>query len=193
MRWYKVENSNNNFKDVILSAAKDIATKQGITKINIRSVAKTSGIAIGTVYNYFPSKGDLLVAVIEDFWEDAFKNIDWESFSRNNFYDNLEKIYNILCTYLNKFKENWLDQLALLKAQEKKLGRQRQNEYFQKICSRIIALMNMDEKLKQYQWAEIVSKEKMAEFIFENMLIMLRKGETDISFFIAILNKIMSD
>lgn len=188
-----MDNCNKSFEEIILSAAKDIATKQGITKINIRSVAKNSRIAIGTVYNYFPSKGDLLVAVIEDFWEDAFKNVDWSSFAHNNFYDNLETLYNILYDYLNKFKENWLEQLAFLKTQEKQLGKQKQNQYFQKICSRIMTLMDMDEKLSQYQWTEIISKERMAEFIFENMLIMLRKGEKDIRFFIVILNKIMSD
>ena len=85
-----------NYRDIILAEAKDIAIKEGITKINIRSVAKNSGIAIGTVYNYFPSKGDLLVAVIEDFWECGFANIDWKSFEYDNFYNNLEKIYNIL-------------------------------------------------------------------------------------------------
>lgn len=188
-----MKNCNKSFKDIILSAAKDIASRQGITKINIRSVAKNSGIAIGTVYNYFPSKGDLLVAVIEDFWEDAFKNINWKSFSHNNFYDNLETIYNILYTYLSKFKENWLEQLALLKTQEKQLGIQKQNEYFQKIYSRIVTLMDMDEKLKQYQWTEVVSKEKMAEFIFDNMLIMLKKGETNTNFFMMLLSKIMSN
>ncbi len=188
-----MENCNKSFRDIILLAAKGIATKQGITKINIRSIAKNSGIAIGTVYNYFPSKGDLLVAVIEEFWEDAFKNVDWSSFAHNNFYDNLESLYNILYDYLNKFKENWLEQLALLKTQEKQLGKQRQDEYFRKICSRIITLIDMDDNLRQYKWTDIISKEKMAEFIFENMLLMLRKGEKDISFFIKILNKIISN
>ena len=43
--------NNKNQKETILSAAKNIAIEQGITKINIRSVAQNSGIAIGTVYN----------------------------------------------------------------------------------------------------------------------------------------------
>jgi AcrR family transcriptional regulator len=186
-------NNNLNYKDIILSAAKDIAEKQGITKINIRSVAKNSGIAIGTVYNYFPSKGDLLIAVIENFWEGAFANVNWQSFIHDNFYDNLGKIYNILYVYLNKFKENWLEQLSLLKTQEKELGRQRQEEYFKKILNRIESLMDMDNDLKQYKWNDQVSKEKMAEFIFQNMIIMLRKGEKDISFFILILHKALSN
>lgn len=188
-----MENYNKNYREIILAEAKNIAIEQGISNINIRAVAKNSGIAIGTVYNYFPSKGDLLVAVIEEFWEGAFANIDWKSFSYNSFYDNLEKIYSVLFHYLNKFKENWLEQLTLLKTQEKTLGKQRQNEYFEKICSRIKTLIDMDNDLRQYPWSETISKEKITEFIFDNMLMMLRKEERDISFFIAILKKIMSN
>ncbi|WP_097027965.1 TetR/AcrR family transcriptional regulator [Clostridium peptidivorans] len=188
-----MKNHNKNYKDIILSAAKDIAASQGITKMDIRSVAKQSGIAIGTVYNYFPSKGELLVAVIEDFWEGGFSNVDWKSLEHNDFYENLEIIYDLLYVYLHKFKENWLEQLSLLKSQEKLFGKQKQNEYFKKIYLRIIILMDMDNCLRQYPWNEIVSKERMAEFIFENMLIMLKKDEEDISFLTMILKRILCD
>lgn len=183
---------NINYKERILSSAKEIALKEGMTKIDIRSVAKNCGIASGTVYNYFPSKGDLLVAVIEDFWEDVFQNIDWTSFVHNDFYTNLEKMYNTLNEYLNKFKENWLDELSFLKTHEKQLGRKKQNEYFKIINNRIVAMMDMDDIVINYPWSEEVSKEKMAEFIFDNMLIRLRKGEKDINLFIVVMKKILS-
>jgi AcrR family transcriptional regulator len=184
--------SNANYKERILSSAKEIALTEGMTKIDIRTVAKNCGIASGTVYNYFHSKGDLLVAVIEDFWEDAFKNIDWRIFAHNDFYTNLEKMYNILNEYLNKFKENWLEELSFLKTHEKQLGRQKQNEYFKTIGNRIMAMMDMDDIVRNYPWSEEVSKEKMAEFIFDNMLINLRKGERNINFFIKVIKKILS-
>lgn len=188
-----MENYNESYKEVILSKAKEIAINEGISKINIRTVAKNSGIAIGTVYNYFPSKADLLVAVIQNFWEGAFKDFDWISLRDNDFYENLEKIYSILYDYLHKFKENWLEQLALLKTQEKLIGRQKEDEYFQKMYGKIELLIDMDNNLQQYPWSETISKENMAEFIFENMLIMLKKEKEDMKFFIELLKKIMSN
>lgn len=188
----KMYSNNNDYKERILSSAKEIALRQGISKINIRAVAKNCGIASGTVYNYFPSKGDLLVTVIKNFWEDAFKNIDWRSCEHNDFYTNLEKMYSILNEYLNKFKENWLEELSFLKTQEKQLGRQKQNEYFKIISDRIITMIDMDEIVRNYPWSEEFSKEKIAEFIFDNMLIKLRKGERDINFFIIAIKKILS-
>ncbi len=184
--------NNTNYKERILLSAKEIALAEGMTKIDIRSVAKNCGIASGTVYNYFPSKGDLLAAVIEDFWEEAFRNIDWGSLANNGFYPNLEKLYDILNEYLNKFKENWLEELSFLQTHEKQLGRQKQNEYFKIIANRIMAIMDMDDTVKNYPWSEETPKEKVAEFIFDNMLVSLRKGEGDINFLIKVINKILS-
>lgn len=53
--------------------------------------------------------------------------------------------------------------------------------------------MDMDNSLKGYPWNDIVSKERTAEFIFENMLVMLRKGEKDMCFLTTILKRIFSD
>ncbi|WP_205410129.1 TetR/AcrR family transcriptional regulator [Clostridium sp. BL8] len=187
----KMYTNTTNYREKILSSAKDIAFKEGITKVDIRSVAKNCGIASGTVYNYFASKGDLLAAIIEEFWEDAFKNIDWKSFAHNDFYTNLERVYNVLNEYLNKFKENWLEELSILKTHEKKLGKEKQNAYFKVIINRIVTMMDMDDTIRNYPWSDEISKEIMAEFIFDNMLIRLRKGESDINFFIVIIKKIL--
>lgn len=188
-----MENYNPGHKEVILSKAKEIAVNEGITKINIRTVAKNSGIAIGTVYNYFPSKKELLAAVIQNFWEEAFDDVDWKSFKDNNFYENLEKVYSILYDYLHKFKENWLDQISLLKTQEKLLGRQKEDEYFQKMYGKIRLLIDMDGNLQSYQWSKSISKDNMSEFIFQNMLILLKKEKKDMKLFILLLKKIMSN
>lgn len=187
-----MQNPNRCYRNIILNKAKDIATSQGISKVNIRAVARDSGVSIGTIYNYFPSKADLLVAVIQNFWEEAFENVDWENFKDNDFYENLEYIYSILYHYLHKFKENWLEQLSVLKTQEKLLGRQKEDEYFRNMHSKIKLLIDMDENLQQFNWSQSISKENMSEFIFENMVIMLKKEEQDMKFFIEILKKVMS-
>lgn len=184
--------NNSNQKEIILSSAKQIALKQGITKINIRSVAQKSGISVGTVYNCYPTKADLLVAVIEDFWSEAFKKINFKTLEGKNFYEKIQEVYKNLYAYLHNFKENWLEQISLLNAQEKKLGRKKEEEYFAKIHAMIISFMDMDENISSKEWGACISKEKTAEFIFDNMLLTLKKDESDFEFFIAILKKIIS-
>lgn len=186
-----MENNFSNHKEVILSQAKKIAVSDGISKINIRTVAKNSGIAIGTVYNYFPSKGDLLISVVTEFWDEAFTDLEGITSTSSNFFDNLEKIYRVLDDYLHHFKENWLNQLALLKADEKVIARKKEEEYFQKVHDKLILLIDRDPDLQDYPWSEVISKEKMAEFIFDHMLIILKKEKGDLTFFIALLKQIL--
>lgn len=185
--------NNYNLKEKILASSKGIASEQGISKINIRSVAEKSGVSIGTVYNYYPKKADLLVAVIEDFWLEALAEIDFKTLGDKNFYEKIQEVYNNLYAYFHNFKENWLEQIFLIDEQEKKLGRKKETEYFAKICTMIISLMDKDENISDKVWQNGISKEKTAEFILDNMILMFKKDESDFEFFLAILKKIMSN
>lgn len=49
----------------IVEAARAIAAESGMGAVQMAPVAKRAGIAAGTVYRYFPSKTDLVAAVIE--------------------------------------------------------------------------------------------------------------------------------
>lgn len=185
--------SNIDVKENILNSAKEIALKQGITKINIRAVAKNSGIAIGSVYNYYPKKDDLLMAVIEDFWTEALSEIDFRNLDGNSFFEKIQKIYDSMYVYFHKFKENWLEQLSLLNEQEKRLGRKKQNEYFSRIYAMIVYLMDEDDNIRSCEWNSLISKERTAEFIFDNMIVLFKKDESNPEILIEVLKKIMTN
>jgi|GEM_PF-111809 AcrR family transcriptional regulator len=50
----------------ILAASTALACRGGFDAVQMREVAETSAVALGTLYRYFPSKIHLLVAVMED-------------------------------------------------------------------------------------------------------------------------------
>lgn len=58
-------------KDQILDAAYEIATTQGLGALSIRAVATACGVAVGTVYNSYPTKSDLVNDVVGRFWQRA--------------------------------------------------------------------------------------------------------------------------
>jgi len=51
-------------REAILAAARALAAEGGMTGVQIASVAARAGIAAGTVYRYFPSKTELVAAVM---------------------------------------------------------------------------------------------------------------------------------
>lgn len=50
----------------ILRAAAHIAAEKGLERVQMHEVAKAAGVAIGTLYRYFPSKTHLFTAVLAE-------------------------------------------------------------------------------------------------------------------------------
>jgi AcrR family transcriptional regulator len=92
----------------ILYHAKNIVIEEGFEKLTIRKVAKNAGISIGTVYNYFPTKRDLTVQLMEDYWGSYLCVIDEIDQQQPEFYTKLLQIYQQLEIFLKTFKEVWI-------------------------------------------------------------------------------------
>ena len=65
----------DNVREELLKEAKRQVNEEGYAQTTIRSVAKGCGIAIGTVYNYFPSKDMLIATFMMEDWSIAFSSI----------------------------------------------------------------------------------------------------------------------
>src|SRR6266571_4440532 len=50
--------------DAIIAAAQALAAEGGMAAVQIAPVAARAGIAAGTIYRYFPSKTELVAAVV---------------------------------------------------------------------------------------------------------------------------------
>ena len=60
----------------ILDAALAIFSKKGFAEATTAEIARTAGVAEGTIYNYFQSKRELLVAVVKKFvMTEPFSNL----------------------------------------------------------------------------------------------------------------------
>src|SRR5437773_4247802 len=62
--------------DAILAAACEAAAEGGMGAVQIASVAERAGVAAGTIYRYFPSKTDLVAALVAAVSEDELEAID---------------------------------------------------------------------------------------------------------------------
>ena len=58
-------------KDKLIDQAYLIAAREGISALSVRKLAGACGIAVGSVYMYFPTKADLTAAVFARFFGQA--------------------------------------------------------------------------------------------------------------------------
>lgn len=64
--------------DRIIASAKELAAEGGYDAVQMRAVAERSGVALGTVYRYFPSKNQLLVVAMLQMFEQFDAQFDVE-------------------------------------------------------------------------------------------------------------------
>ncbi|MFD0775305.1 TetR family transcriptional regulator [Streptomonospora algeriensis] len=58
--------SQNQRRKRIVQTATALALRGGVEAMQMRAVAERAGVALGTLYRYFPSKMDLVVAVVTE-------------------------------------------------------------------------------------------------------------------------------
>lgn len=66
-------------KDVeqsVFKAVMDVVTSEGIDQLSMKRIAKSSGIAVGTLYNYFPDREELISKAILYSWNQSFQALD---------------------------------------------------------------------------------------------------------------------
>ena len=59
-------------RDEILEASRLMLQEKGWSAIHMRSVAVRCGVSVGSLYNYFPSKTELVAATVESVWQELF-------------------------------------------------------------------------------------------------------------------------
>ena len=55
-------------RQALLAASRTVARRQGLGGLSIRAVAAEARVSVGSVYNYFSGKTELLAATVEEIW-----------------------------------------------------------------------------------------------------------------------------
>ncbi|WP_373482717.1 TetR/AcrR family transcriptional regulator [Acetobacterium sp.] len=97
-----------NPKQLILSHAKEILYQQGYQKLSMRTLSKACGIALGTIYNYYPTKKDLVFEMMTDYWQRFLDAIAEIIAADADIYLKLNRVFNELEIFIRNFRQYWL-------------------------------------------------------------------------------------
>jgi len=65
-----------NLEERILEAAERLFSEFGYNDVDVRAISSKTGIAVGTLYNYFPDKKTLFIEVFKKSWEKTFARLE---------------------------------------------------------------------------------------------------------------------
>jgi len=85
-------------KSQIINAAEGVFTKKGFDEARMDDIAEETGLSKGTLYLYFKSKDDLIIAILDRIFQREFRAFDEMDFSKmssteivNRFVDTVAK------------------------------------------------------------------------------------------------------
>lgn len=100
-----------NVKPDIYKATKQMLNQDGYDKLSIRGIAKECGIGMGTIYNYFKSKDEIIIEIVLDDWNMVLKRMDNVIESDKSVMEKLTIVYKQLNEFVSGYHGMWLDMM----------------------------------------------------------------------------------
>ena len=101
-----------NLESKLIAEAQKQILEQGYGAVTIRSVANACGVGVGTVYNYFSSKEELLATYLLEDWSSCITAIQAVSRYSDNPAPVLRCIYDRLTDYAQRHRSIFRDEAA---------------------------------------------------------------------------------
>ncbi|WMJ77116.1 MULTISPECIES: TetR/AcrR family transcriptional regulator [unclassified Sedimentibacter] len=175
-------------REAILSAGKEIIVQSGIQGLNMRDVARKCGVSVGSVYNYFPSKGDLIIATIESVWTEIMHG-STGCVPQHNFAENILSLFNSVQKGRKKYPSFFTVHSMSVANLDKNKGREAMNRYFAHIKNGLLESLQRDQGIRKDAFSNQFTKPDFVDFIFSNIITLLMKEATSCDLLLEIVKR----
>lgn len=175
-------------KEEILKTSRELIRRQGWSAVSIRSVAAGCGVSVGSIYNYFDSKTDLIGATVESVWCEIFHRPEDDAV-----FQDVEAcvawMYQRMAYGCERYPGFFtLHSLGFLR-EDKTAGKQRMQQTWQHILAGLCSVLKQDVRIRPDAFTEQFTAEKFADVLFSQMLSALLRQDYDPSAVLEIVRR----
>ena len=156
-------------KEAILKVSRELIREQGWEAVNIRAVAKACEISVGTVYNYFQSKSDLLAQTVESVWFDIFHFPEGRG-AFDSFAGCVEWAFDSMKQGDEKYPGFFTLHSMSFVGEEKTGAQQRMAQSRQHMKERLLLVLTNDPNVRPDVFDSSFTRKKFVEIIFSLIL-----------------------
>lgn len=163
-------------REAILAGALRLAAAQGLDALSMRAVDAECGVAVGSVYNYFPSKAALQAAVVGEVWQSIFHEAG-ACEATDDFCEAVRRLYGAAQRGSAQWPHFFTLHTAGFGEAEKAEGRARMEHAFAHMKAGLAADLHADPRVRPDAFGPGFSEADCIDFIFNNLLMLLSRGE----------------
>ncbi len=166
-------------RDELLEAAFHIAQEHGLAALSVRGLAKACGVSVGTVYNHFPSKAELSVAVTELFFRRSFYEGFCHPEADENFVAYCRRLYDAAKGVLERFRATWLKGVASLPEAEAIAARASEASQLEHVARGLMEVFGRDPLIDRAGLPQGVEGAAICRLVLDTILRDLRQGGSE--------------
>lgn len=159
-----------NLKETIILESRRLLANKGYDDFNIREIAKHCNIALGTFYNYFPTKDELVIEIVREDWKEISNLVEKLMVTDESFKEKIRKIYLAVGQFISNYISIFME-MAMLK---KPSYNHESPDRFQLLYNKLGELIDI-ERAKGHIHSRL-SSYNLAQLIMSN-LIYLNKNQ----------------
>ncbi len=171
-----------NLREKILKSSRKILLESGYDSLNMRDQAQRCGIAVGTLYNYFPSKEMLAASVILEDWQKELHTMQTGCEEAGSMRAGLEILYRGIKQFNDTYHSVWANYVP--HSDQRCDYTQRHQKLVQQLASCITPV------LKRFQ-PDVLPGTDI--FLAENVLICAGNSEMTFDIFLPIAEKLFTE
>ena len=177
-------------QEEILKACLEMTKDKGINQINMRDLASHCHIALGSLYNYYPSKNDLLVAVIASIWKDIIMNFE-QTQDEHNFIHYITDLFHAIAYGKEEYPQFFAMHAIQFSNQSKAKDKHEMDLYLKSIKQGMYEAYMNDPHIRKDIFLDDISISQFIDFIFENMISVLSRGLGNIDVLIYMIKHLI--
>ena len=175
-------------KEEILKTSRELIRQKGWGAVNIRSVAAACGVSVGSIYNYFESKAELVGETVESIWCEIFRHPQ-QGMAFEDIQECIRWMYERM-EYGCKAYPGFFTLHALGFMQEEKSdGKRRMQQTWKHILNGLCMVLKRDARIRPDAFTEQFTAQKFADILFSLMLSALMRKDYDASTVIELIHR----
>ena len=154
----------------LVSQAYAIASRDGISALSVRKVAAACGIAVGSVYGYFPTKADLTAAVLTRFFDENLSDELCAVRPGERFTSYVRRFREALCAARVGMSVDWFAEMRRLPSGEQKALEAVRAPMLAHIERGLRSVLDADEAVDRSRLVGPMSAEALCRYVLRSII-----------------------
>ncbi|WP_315299672.1 TetR/AcrR family transcriptional regulator [uncultured Actinomyces sp.] len=164
-------------REKLVAQAYAIASRDGVSALSVRKVAAACGIAVGSVYGYFPTKADLTAAVLTRFFDENLSDELCAVRPGERFTSYVRRFREALCAARVGMSVDWFAEMCRLPSGEREVLEVVRAPMLAHIERGLGSVLDADEAVDRSRLVGPMSAEALCRYVLRSIFASLMEGD----------------